>query len=209
MVFLDNYKICGSLEDYTQQKEKKMKKLGVFVMSVCLLGFGLALVSCDSDNGDGGSWEDVSSINQLSGRWTGNSNPVTMSFKDAFDPDDEWWDSEAEAMFGNINLTIYMNFDITINASAETQSGTMVQIFRFHGGNINTVWPILKEDFAGDGASINDLTHSVSYTNTINNEPLDEDFLVGVEISEDGREIRFSLDDMFDNAGYVILRKQS
>ena len=36
-----------------------MKKLGVFVMLVCLLGFGLATVSCDSGSGGGSSGNPV------------------------------------------------------------------------------------------------------------------------------------------------------
>ena len=172
-----------------------------------MLAVILVFSGCDN-NGDsgGGGWEAITNISQLDGRWVG-SHSQTSPIREFYGPG---WNPEMQTLFGNMNVTMTMNVDVTVNTSARTESGTMSQTVRFHGGNINNMWPFLRAEFQSDpDVTINDSNHSITYSETYTNRPLDEAMFEDAEISGNGRQVRFPLAEMgLGTSGYLILRKQ-
>jgi hypothetical protein len=104
---------------------------------------------------------------------------------------------------GNIqgmNITQnYINYTITFNATAKTMSASGTATTTISGGNINALWPELKESMEEemnelDGVTVtfNDANHS--YTMTCDNfsqEMTDEDLAeTGFKINQNGTKLK-------------------
>ena len=139
------------------------KKIWLVILAIVLV-FGMAVVGCDdgSDDGtksDGGgvtdTWTNITSLIQLNGTWKG---PYT----------------DTQPYGEGITMKDVREITITITA-ANANTGTWTRsekcTITFSGGNINTAWPTIKEDYRSredgvytTGMTFNDSTHTVSFT---------------------------------------------
>jgi hypothetical protein len=168
----------------------KNKKVLLVVLAIVLV-FGMTVVGCDNSdsgngNGNGGedTWSNVTSFSQLDGTWkapstyTGNTQGgITVS--------------------GNTS-----NYIVTINATAKTMSTSGTATITLSGGNVNEIWPDLKDSLEymnqqnGITVTFNDTNHS--YTMTCNNFSLaltDNDLAeIGFQINQNGTKLKISQD---------------
>jgi len=187
----------------------KKNRLGMLVL---VLVFGMTVVGCDNgttkenDGGEntnsngttgGGSdvWSDVTSFSQLNGTWKAPST--------------------ATATGNGFKYTAqYSNYTITFNSNTKTLlfSGTIKMTFS--DGNINELWPDIKEGLLEyvnqeDGVTVsstNDTNHSITMTFNNYSESLDDDYIqvMGPQINQNGTKLIIQ-----DGMGFkVIYTKQ-
>jgi uncharacterized lipoprotein NlpE involved in copper resistance len=167
------------------------KNFFISAMLVMALVFGMTVIGCNNGTTEENeTWSDVTSIAQVNGSWKAPSSySVTNE--------------------GMTSSSTYNNFIITFNAAAKTMSQSGSMTGTFSGGNIDELWPILKQTFDSmsqqDGvtATFNDANHS--YTITYNNYSmaLTDSILaqMGFKINQKGTKLKLS-------DGGVIYTKQ-
>jgi hypothetical protein len=174
------------------------------IVAIVLL-FGISSIGRADD-----IWSNVTSFSQLNGTWKLPST-VTLTMKEMLG---EYWGSEMESLFGNMSVTVRSsNYTRTYNATAKTVLESGTQTMTYSGGNIDTVWPMLRESFNSQEyqelavISINDANHTMSmtfnnYVRTLTDREITE-FLKNfkVQINQDGRKMKY-------DGGIAIYTKQ-
>jgi len=140
---------------------KNVIKLFGVIAFVAVIGFSMAACEGDDDGGttDGGdstdTWTNITNLTQLNGTWKGTSTQTRP--------------------YGE-GLTVKDVREITITITAtDSNTGTSSRSEKntdtFSGGNINTAWPAIKEEYKSmdndviaTGMTFNDSTYTVSYT---------------------------------------------
>jgi len=99
---------------------------------------------------------------------------------------------------------------LTLTISANTRIVSFIGKFSiaFSSGNINNVWPSLKEYYIGQGITVNDANHSVSATLN-QSDPMAENGESDFQINKNGTKIRASASEFGNNfPDYLIMAKQ-
>ena len=172
---------------------KKLKFLGLAVLLLALLFAG-----CDGgDSGDSDTWNDITSSSQLSGTWMGSIND-SGTFRQWYEAEGETWDSEVENAAGNISVKQSIELGWVINSGAGLFTETYKQTLTFSGGKINDIWADLKATYLEwGGSSINDSNHSVTWAGSHNESITETDFTDWVQISDNGKKLKFSIETAF------------
>jgi len=119
-------------------------------MLVTALTFGMMVVGCGGGGTEDDTWTKVTSLSQLNGTWKTSS-------------------TETETESGITTRTVYESI-LTINASAQTMSGSVKITMTFSGSAINSYWPDIKANFASQASqddftiSTNDSNHTITMT---------------------------------------------
>jgi hypothetical protein len=166
-----------------------MRKKMFFVTGalVCLLVFGLTVVSCDNGTTEEtDTWSNVTSLAQLNGTWKGSGNSTQTD--------------------QGITATSTYEMTTRINASASTQTGTVTVIVSFSGAGIANAWVYIKEDFPDD-ATFDEAKHSVTMIQNISS-PITLDDMDGVQINQQGTKVKIPADTMGEGSPEMILNKQ-
>ena len=175
----------------------------VFVLA---LGVGLVLAGCSLDPGSDG-WSDVTSLNQLNGVWQGSFSQ-TMPMSQWFESLGYVWDASFQEFYGNMNVRSSLELSVTINSGTRMMTGVGRETAVFSGGNINSVWPSLRNEFVRMGATVNDSNRSATFTQSINESVSLSDF-EGTQINRNGNQIRFpAVLGGFPSNDYFVLTKQ-
>jgi len=148
----------------------------VLLIAILALGF----VACDSngDNGGGGdTWYPVTpeNIMLLDGTWTGTGRFTERT-------------TEADYPLVNITAAIDITRAITIDGQPQHLAGT--NTWAFSGGNINAMWPMIRDMLDGPGVTINDANRSVTETFSM---PVPTSLLMNLEVNQDRTRIRTPL----------------
>jgi len=196
-----------------------MNKNFVFsVMMVMALIFGLTVVGCD--NGTTDTWSDLTSLDQMNGTWKASYSQKNRPIKDiAEEMMNIEWDSNMQAMFGDMKVTIIADITLTINAGDKTQEMSMKQTVTFSGGNINFIWPMLKQGLDNseeeEGATVTfiDKTHSIiteyNYpAGELNDEDIDEILNSGLQINKSGTKIKLPANSIMPGTPELIFYRQ-
>ena len=190
-----------------------MKKLRLLSLMVLLLT--LVLAGCDSDSGgDSGSggadtWSNITSLAQANGTWRGSYSETNTIRNWYTYYSDDYWDPEMQQIFGNMNVKMDIDVTYIINASQEVVSGTERITFTFSGGNINDVWPLIREELADSGMTVNNSNHSISSMEPFGPEPISIYDLYGMQINQSGNRVRMPTEVVgLDGNGYIIMTKQ-
>jgi hypothetical protein len=187
---------------------KNKKSIAGIILAVSFV-FSLILFSCGGDTG-GDEWFSVTNLSQLDGTWKG-SYSESMTLKDlisrgAFDDLGDY-----EALIKDMDVTINLNADITmtIDADQETQSSTIKYTLAFSGKDVDVIWAFVLIMGAESGFEINNSKKTLSFTETSENNPIDEnDFLDVLEVNKDGTKIRVPADSELGNSKPFVLNKQ-
>jgi len=152
-----------------------------FGMLVMALVFGIG--GCDNDPSED-TWSNVTSLSQINGSWKAPS-------------------SYSGTMQGITFSATTNNYIITFNAAAKTMSASGSTTTTISGGNINELWPDLKQSMesayngqSGVTVTFNDANHS--YTMTLNNfsQALPDSALMqmGLQINQNGSKLKMASD---------------
>jgi uncharacterized lipoprotein NlpE involved in copper resistance len=122
----------------------------LIIALVAVIGFSMTVVGCDngstsSGGGEKDTWTKVTSLSQVDGTWKA---PTTITVN-----------------VQGMKITQSMsNYTVTFNAAAKTMTTNGSATTTISGGNINELWPDLKEDFRQPGATVtfNDAKHSIT-----------------------------------------------
>ncbi|MDR0784601.1 MAG: hypothetical protein LBE74_01785 [Treponema sp.] len=175
--------------------KKKLFLLGILAIALI---FGIMVLGCgESGNGESvDTWSNVTSLNQLNGTWKGSYNSGAQSLED----------------MEGITMTTVGEFTITINASAETASGTVKTTVTFSGANIALVWDVIKESMEnGEGFSVDNEKHSISFTQDIPTESITgsiEEGLQSLQINQNGKKIKLPAGTIDEEVPEIIMVKQ-
>ena len=175
----------------------KIKKLWL-VMLIAALLFSMMTFGCD----DADEWSPVTSLSQLNGKWKGSISESESML-----------DPESPISF-DATATMTMTYEITINSTAKTSSGTMTMTERFTGKQAAEAYTLMKLALTmggeTDGMTFNDNNHSMSMTQSIPSTPIQDEYINGIEINQTGRKIRqlMSEDEETGKKTYMILTKQ-
>jgi hypothetical protein len=169
-------------------KHQAIGRIAGIIVLVTVIIFSMAACGDDSTPD---TWTDVTSLSQIDGSWK-------TSHTDSFENN-------------GIKMTIsYSNFVVTFNAAAKTMSMSGTATVTYSGGNINELWPSLKESLInnqGNGVTytnFNDANHS--YTMTANNasQSMTDADLAGYQINQNGTKLR----SLSQDGSEVIFTKQ-
>lgn len=192
-----------------------MKKNGFlgFGILMVLLAMGFVLTGCPNDTtGEQDTWSNVTSLDQMNGTWKG-SYSQTQTMKEMVESQGETWDETTAAMVGDMKVTTSVDITMTVNANAKTQTTAMTMTMTFSGGNIATVWEMLKLMMgSGSGVTVNDEKHSIIMTQNQPAEPItDADWAemvaAGIQTNQNGTKIKVPAGTMGDNPE-LIFNKQ-
>jgi hypothetical protein len=152
------------------------------VPQVILLGIATLVLSCtDPTLTEQDVWSDDVTVAQLDGTWRGHTVHTT-SIKKAMGTA---YTNEMEALYGDITITTNMDSTYSINARNNTIDGHVLLSSTYSGGNIATVWPIMK---ASIGNEKNVSIHSSGYGFTLSipmaTETISDDQLSGIQINQ-------------------------
>jgi hypothetical protein len=113
-----------------------------------------------------------------------------------------------------MKVTASAEITTTINAGAKTQAMSMKMTTAFSGGNINTVWEMIKLSMgSGTGATFNDANHSMSMTYSQPTQPMSdadisEMLAQGIQINQNGAKIKIPAGQIGEGIPEIILVKQ-
>jgi len=173
-----------------------MKKTMLFAMRsrmfyvIVLVLIGVSSVSAQTKAAN--AMSAVTSINQLNGTWVGTTSS-TQTMRSFMESQGETWTSTLQELFGDMKVKI--TFDVTMNVKASTRMYTITGglACAFFGGNIKTVWPVLKELFADDEtATADDAKYTIISNNSETDSFTDKD-LKDFQINQNGTKIKLSL----------------
>jgi len=147
----------------------------------------LGIIGCDNGPSDEDTWSDVTSLSQVNGRW---KYPSSVSFT-----------SE------DITITAkYNNYIVTFNSAAKTMSMSGSVTETISGGNIDELWPQLKEDlgntFGQQGATVtfNDANHSITVTYNNYSQALTDEIEASIiwlyKINQNRSKLKYNLQDI-------------
>jgi hypothetical protein len=182
--------------------------------------FGVAVAGCDNGStstGESDTWSDVTDLAQMDGTWKGTYNR-NMTVREVLEQMGETWTPQMQAAFGNMRVNSRENITVTIDASAETLEISVISIMTFSGGNINLVWPILRESlesFMEEGVTLEfiDATHSVIMTyntpeQTLSEEDITEMLDSGLQINQNGTKIKVPANFLVQGTPELVFIKQ-
>jgi len=178
------------------------KFLGIIAI-VAVIGFS----ACSSGGAGGGgtptpapsgdTWTNVTSFSQVNGTWKA---PSTVSGK-----------------IEGINVTQnFTNYTVTFNSNTKTMTVSGVGTTSFSGGNIEELWPAIKEaggfdyldqfdDLDGVTVTVNDAKHSYTMTYDNFSQTLTDSDLAdtGFQINQNGTKLKVD-----SGMGEIIYTKQ-
>jgi len=147
-------------------------------MLVMVLALGLVFVGCGDSDENVFVWNHVSSIDQLNGTWIATYEK-TVPYKQArihWDGED-FWTSDDQVYFGEMNLKFKEEHIWTINVNAKTESWTEKRTETYFGGNIDILWGrdirYWWED--DDDATVNNDNRSVTFIHSEGPYPMYDD----------------------------------
>jgi len=170
------------------QKKRLFTMTALFIAVMLVLGAGSA-------SAQGNNFSKISNINQLNGVWRGTSSS-SQTMKQFMESQGRAWTSELQQGYGNMNVKVEL--DLILSLIANTRSGAIIVkvTITFSGGNINSVWTVLRDALISDGsATANNSNHSVMYLYNLS-EPITDSDLNDFQINQNGTRIRFSLTDL-------------
>ena len=108
------------------------------------------------------------------------------------------------------NPTPIIRFDanVTINTSTMRETGTQSVTESYSGGNIATIWPELRIMGISAGYTVNDSSHSMTHSETVD-VPFSMDDYAGTQINQNGNKVRVPISEVglpFDD--YLIMTKR-
>jgi hypothetical protein len=162
----------------------------LIIALAAVIGFSMAACGGDDDGGatDGGGgstdiWTNITSLTQLNGTWKG---PFTLTLP--------YGEGITEKNVREITLT-YTATDSNTGTWTRSEKLTIT----FSGGNINTAWPAIKEEYKSmdngviaTDMTFNDSTHTVSYTSPPDApSPTTLSDVSGTQINQNGTKLRW------------------
>jgi len=187
------------------------------VMLVMALVFGTTVIGCDNGT-TSDTWQDITSLDQMNGTWKSSYSQNNRPIKDVIEEQGGTWEPEMQAIYGDMRVTFRVDITLTINASAKTQAMSMTSTQSYSGGNINIIWPILKQtlgSLAEEGVTVttNDADHSVSMTfsfpaETLSDAEITEMLNSGLQINQDGTKIMVPANSLTEGMPELIFYKQ-
>ena len=189
-------------------------------MLVMALIFGMTVVGCDNGatGGESDTWSNITSLNQMNGTWKSSYHQNNRPIKDVVEEQGYDWDSSMQAMFGNMRVTSRADIILTIDANVKTLAMSMTSTGTFSGGNINLIWPMIKQGLVNlqeEGVTITtiDATHSVIMTysspaETLSDEDITEMLNSDLQINQNGTKIKVPADSLAQGVPELIFNKQ-
>jgi hypothetical protein len=196
------------------------KNLFFSVMLVMALVFGMTVVGCDNDTTSGGSdtWSNITSFSQMNGTWKSSYSQNNRPIKDVMEEQGMDWTPDMQTMFGNMRVTSRADITLTINANAKTWAMSVTSTGTYSGGNIDTVWPMLKQSLEileeeGVTVTANDANHSITMTysfpaETMSDAEIAEMLDSGLQINQNGRKIKVPANSLEQGMPELIFNKQ-
>jgi hypothetical protein len=157
-------------------------------ISVFMLLCAAIFLGCEDDvPEEGNPWSNITSLAQVDGIWKGS-------------------DTQTQADNGLTIATTY-NITLVINASAETITVDVTVIIAFSGDNLsNYAWNAISATYTGTpGVTVNDTTHSITISQSIEKSPADASDMDEAQISQDGQKLRMPAS---EDSPEMILTKQ-
>jgi hypothetical protein len=188
-------------------------------MAVMVLAFSFVLSGCPTDGGETDTWSDVKSLDQLNGTWKG-SYSQTLNMKQAVESQGGQWSPTLEAMFGSdMKVTTILEMTYTINSNAKTQATTMKQTMTFSGSKVGDTWSLIKtamtSGLGGEGVDVNsdDVKHSITITQTLPAESMDNEYIVGMlssglKINQNGNKVKIPANAIGEGFPEMTMAKQ-
>jgi hypothetical protein len=195
-----------------------MKKK-LFFPAILVLVFGIAVVGCPdgSTSEEKDIWSDVTSLDQIDGTWKGSYSVRNQPIKDFLEEQDMWNPLMAVAL-GDMKASSDTSITTTIDAGAKTQAMSITSTITFSGGNIKTVWPLLKGGMEsrleeeGLTVTFNDATHSASIAESFPPEIMSEEYIEnlldsGMQINQNGKKIKMPENSLRQGMPEIIFTK--
>jgi hypothetical protein len=177
------------------------RKFWLGILATVLI-FGMTVIGCDNNpsnnidnNPPNDTWRNVTNFSQMNGTWR---TQYTMT-------------GNVEGMYVTVS---YTNYTVTFNVAAKTMAASGAIIYTWSGGNIATLWPLMKAELQelqstplpdGVTLSINDANYSYTltynnFTLTLTNEDI-ADILSGFQINQNETKLK-AVD---PDTGFVII----
>ena len=192
--------------------------LGIVVMA---LTFGITLIGCDngSTNQENDTWSNVTTLDQMDGTWKAVYNQNNRPIKDVMKEQGVPWNSTMQELFGDMRVSSKAVITLTINASSKTQAMSTTSTTTYSGGNIETIWFMLRAGFKGsaeeDGMEIifddTSLSIIVAYNyreETMSEGDITEMLSIGFKINLDGTKIKVPANSLAQGLAELIFIKQ-
>jgi hypothetical protein len=186
-----------------------MKNAAFSGLPVFMLVMGFFAIGCDTPtNGEGDTWTDLTSLNQIEGTWKG-SYSETMTLREFVEGQGGTWTDSFATTYGDMRVTISNEIIFTFNAGTSNQTGSMKTVYTFSGGNIGVGWSALKEWFTEEGPwEFDDQKHSASGTPYNFSNSLAMDDMAGVQINQNGTRVKVPEGLMGSGMPEIIFTKQ-
>jgi hypothetical protein len=186
------------------------KKNGFWAILAIALAAGTVLLGCPTEpEEEKDTWSNITNLNQIDGTWKG-SYSQTQNIKDFIG--EENWNDQIAALFGDMKVNTTAEITITIKATDKKQSTSIKATMTFSGGNITTVWAMLKESLDYEGITTNDTDHSMSMTYEQSEQSMTDDdiseMLNSLQINQKGTKIKIPSETMGAGLSELIMNKQ-
>lgn len=139
----------------------------------------LAFAGCDNGSTtEADIWSDVTSKNQLNGKWKGQYSE-TMTIKQLMEEEDAW-DPTLESLLGGITVTVTANLTAVVSAANQTLSIDMIVTQKYSGGNIKMAWFGISPILIARGYEVD----NKNYSATIKTQALPETTFTDDEVAD-------------------------
>jgi hypothetical protein len=187
-------------------------------MLIMALVSGMSVLGCGTTGGETETWLNITTLNQMDGTWKATYGQTNKPIKDVMEEQGVSWNSAMQSMFGDMRVNSRADITLTINAGDKTMAMSVTSTTTYFGGNINTLWPMLRAGMEGspeDGIEIilDDSTHSmsmayVSPVETMSAEDITAMLSSGLKINMDGTKIKVPKDSLALGLMELIFIKQ-
>jgi uncharacterized lipoprotein YehR (DUF1307 family) len=167
-----------------------------FWLGILVIVFVFGMMGCkdEPDDEEIDTWSNITSFSQMNGTWKGTYSH-SFAYKELFEGMEE-----AQSFYGDMRQTSKVDVTYIFNATAKTVATSSTQTITFSGGNIDNLWPEIKEGFTGDddiisSVTFNDATHTLRFTINPLVFPLSDEEITelfsGYQINQNGTKLKF------------------
>jgi len=194
-----------------------------FVFSIMMLMafiFGLMVVGCDNGTTSKDTWSDITSLDQMDGKWRCTYTEKNISMKDLLEDAGMPLDPDMNTnVLKDIKVTIIADITLTIDASEQTFATLIKATGIFSGKNVGILWEVIKmqlesmEEVEGVTITIIDRTHSVIVNYNYPTSPIPNEYIEGItgsglQINQSGTKIKIPADALEEGTPELIFYKQ-
>jgi hypothetical protein len=186
----------------------KKRFFGVMFLFIGIM-LVFALVSCDMGGRDD-AWTNITSLSQIDGTWRGSFGQAFTIREYVENVGEIAWTTEMATIYGDMRVTLSVNMTMTVNANSRMSTGTITQTIVLIGGNINTLWPSLRQEFSrmpGFTVTINDANHSITALMNIPPELTSVSDFEGTHINQNWTKMRLPAGELWQGSPEIILTK--